>query len=359
METTTIKICGDTEVQLRNIKTDKPFLVDVPVRVAVWIRPENQRKQFEILKQARPSILFVTSDGGRNEKEWAAIRENRKMFEEEIDWCCTAYLLFEEKNNGLYTMGGKCRELIWGVTDRCVFLEDDIMPSVSFFRYCAELLEKYKDDTRISTICGMNHLGTYEEPQSDYFFSRQGSIWGTATWKRVHEMRDGIHYGNDPYTLKLLRQRTRHNQVFWKKIVGYTTDNLFDGHIPGAEFYTELAMYGHNQLQIVPKRNMICNVGCGDDATHTKGAKYMATSVRKLFFMKTYELGDEIQHPRYVIPDVYYEKKRNATLGYNSPWAQFKQKIEGIFLQIKHKGVFGWVFGLIKRKIKKNKVYEK
>lgn len=43
----------------------KPWLVDVPVKVNIWIRPECQRKQFEALKQARPSILFIQSDGGR------------------------------------------------------------------------------------------------------------------------------------------------------------------------------------------------------------------------------------------------------------------------------------------------------
>ena len=131
----------------------KPYLVDVPVRVNIWIRPECQRKQFEVLKQARPSIIFLQSDGGRNEKEWEAIRKNRKIFEEEVDWDCTIHKLYEEENQGLYTMGKKVSKYIWEHVDRCIFLEDDFIPAVSFFQYCAELLEKYKDDTRISCIC--------------------------------------------------------------------------------------------------------------------------------------------------------------------------------------------------------------
>ena len=75
----------------------KPYLVDVPVRVTIWIRPECQKKQFEILKEARPSIIFLQSDGGRNEKEWAAIYENRKLFDEGIDWDCTVYKIYENK----------------------------------------------------------------------------------------------------------------------------------------------------------------------------------------------------------------------------------------------------------------------
>ena len=79
----------------------KPYLVDVPVRVSVWIRPEAQRKQFEVLKEARPSTMFLISDGGRNEAEWEALRQNRAIFENEIDWECTVYKIFEENKSPL------------------------------------------------------------------------------------------------------------------------------------------------------------------------------------------------------------------------------------------------------------------
>lgn len=128
----------------------KPYLVDVPVKINIWTRPECQRKQFEVIKQARPSILFVTSDGGRNEREWQLIYQNRKIYDEEIDWDCKVYKLYMDHNLGMYAMGEKRTELIWNTVDRCIMLEDDILPSVSFFQYCAELLEKYKDDERIN-----------------------------------------------------------------------------------------------------------------------------------------------------------------------------------------------------------------
>lgn len=321
----------------------KDFLVDVPVRINIWIRPECQRKQFEIIKKARPSILFLVSDGGRNEKEWEAIYQNRKLYDEEIDWNCTIYKVYEEKNNGLYTMGVKTRELVWSKVDRCIFLEDDILPTVGFFRYCAELLEKYKDDTRISTICGMNHLGTYDAPKSDYFFARQGSIWGTATWKRVHDMRDGINYADDPYVLDLLRQRTRHNEIFWKKIVGYTQNEKYGGHIPGGEFYVEFAMYGHNQLQIIPKKNMICNIGCTEDAAHSLALNRMPKGIRRVFNMKTYEMEFPMKHAKYVIPDVEYEKKRNRIMAYNHPFIAYMRRWQGTWARITSDGLGVWL----------------
>lgn len=347
-------------VTVKEIKADNPYLVDVPVKINIWTREACQRKQFEVIKQARPSILFVTSDGGRNEKEWEAILANRKMYEEEIDWTCTVYYQYANENIGLYAMGKRRLALIWSAVDRCIFLEDDIIPSVSFFTYCAELLEKYKDDTRIETICGMNHLGVSEEVTSDYFFSRQGSVWGTATWKRVHDVRGDFSYGDDPYVMKLLKQRTKHNRKFMKKIEAYAKQELYEGHVAGGEFWSEFSMYAHNRVKIIPKYNMINNIGYGDESEHAKGFEYLNSDAKKLFNMKTYEYESPLKHPKYVIPDVEYEKKRNAILGYNNKRADFKHRVESNFLRIKYNGFFKSIFSTIKRKFKKKKVrYEK
>lgn len=343
-------------VTVKEVKADKQYLVDVPVKINIWIRRECLVKQFEVIKQARPSILFVTSDGGRNEKEWEIIRQNREMYENEIDWQCTVYYQYADENLGLYTMSKKRLELIYSVVDRCIYLEDDIIPSVSFFSYCAELLEKYKDDKRVEVICGMNHLGSCEDVTADYFFSRQGSIWGTATWKRVYEDRGDFSYGQDPYVMKLLKQRTKRNPTFMKKIEAYAENEYHEGHVAGGEFWIEFGMYAQNRLQIIPKYNMINNIGFGEDSTHARGEKYFNSDVRKLFNMKTYEYEMPLKHPKFVIPDIEYEKKRNAMLGYNDKWASFRHKFESAFLRIKHEGLFKWFFGVLKRKLKKQEV---
>ena len=310
----------------------KPYLVDVPVRVNIWIRPECQKKQFEILKQARPSILFIQSDGGRNEKEWQAIRENRKLIDEGIDWECTVYKVYEDKNNGLYTMSKKIQQLVWSKVDRCIFLEDDILPSVSYFRYCAELLEKYKDDERIECICGMNHLGISENVNSDYFFSRQGSIWGTASWKRCYEKRGNFDYAKDSYVMSLLKQRTRCNPIAWKRICAYGKSEYFEGHVAGGEFWKEFSMYANNALQIIPKKNLISNIGCTENSAHAAELKRMPRGIRRVFNMKTYEIEFPLKHANYVIPDVDYEKRRNKIMGYNYPLISTYRWFETFFL---------------------------
>ena len=334
----------------------KPYLTNVPVKVNIWIRPDCQRKQFEVLKQARPSIMFLQSDGGRNEKEWEAIRQNRAIFDKEIDWECMVYKLYEEKNNGLYAMGRKTGQLIWSTVDRCIFLEDDFVPSVSYFKFCEELLEKYKDDTRINAICAMTHTGTWDRASSDYFFSETGSIWGMATWKRTYDLRaSAFNYTEDNYSLDLLKERAKDDKYFVERVLGYAKNETYGGHVAGAEFFHALEVYGHNQLFIVPKKNMMCNIGCTPDSAHAADYNLLPRATRKIFNMKTYEYDFPLKHPFYVIADKKYSKAERKIMAYDRPFINFCRRIESAFLVLKYKGFKG-LFKKIKKVItNKNK----
>ncbi|MGI5912964.1 MAG: hypothetical protein ACOX6E_10405 [Syntrophomonadaceae bacterium] len=311
----------------------KPYLIDVPVRLNVFVRPESLKQVFDVIREARPSILFLVSDGPRDDvpTDRERIEASRRVVEN-IDWDCSVHRLYSEINQGMYTTGRNASKYIWSKVDRCIFLEDDVVPSVSFFRFCAELLEKYKDDLRISRICGMNHLGIYDEPNSDYFFSREGSIWGTATWKRSHDIRDyTFSYGKDKYIIERLKENTKHEKNMMRKYIGYAKGELVDGHTAGGEFFWECAVDLHNQLNIVATRNMICNIGVGDGSVHSADSlKELPRGIRQVFFMKTYEYDFPLKHPQFVIEDRNYEKKVNRIMGWGHPWVKFYRRIESI-----------------------------
>ncbi len=335
----------------------KPFLADVPVRVNIWIRPECQRRQFEVLKMARPSVMFLISDGGRNEKEWEAIRQNRAIFENEVDWDCKIYKIFEEENNGLYTMSRKGADLIWSKVDRCIFLEDDCIPSVSYFKFCEELLEKYKDDTRVLCICAMNQAQVWEKADSDYFFAERGPITGQATWKRSYMQRDfDLEYGKSQYIMELLKDRISYDKAFLKVLNGYANDSRYGGHIPGGEFFGRLNVYAQNQLYIIPKYNMLSNIGCTENSEHASEYKLLPKAIRKIFNMKTYEYDFPLKHPKYMIADRQYMKYEDEVLCRNRPIFSFFRKVEVLFLFLRYKGFSGF-FGKIKKRLaKKNRI---
>lgn len=332
----------------------KKYLVDVPVKTNIWIREDCQRKQFEVIKKARPSILFVISDGGRNNKEWIAIRNNRRMYDEEIDWDCKVYKLYEESNQGMYTMIMKMHEFIWSKVDRCIYLEDDIIPSVSFFQFCAELFDKYFYDPRIYAICGMNHIGINEECSSDYFFSRYGSIWGVGLWRRSYEEFFNLSFYDDPYTMRLLKDVTKLHPSHWKQFDSIRKHGEYDGHIPADEFYMNSAVYSQHQLFIIPKKNMISNIGCQKTAAHGDSIDRIPKGIRKVFNMKTYEVQFPLKAPKYIIPDIVYEKKRNRIMALDHPLISKYRRLER-GMRVLLKGDFKTLFCKIKAMKKREK----
>ena len=337
----------------------KPWLVDVPVQFNIWIRPECQKKQWEVIRAVRPRILFVVSDGGRTEEEWALINENRTMIDTGIDWDCEVHKLYSDRNYGMYQNQMNANEYIWARVDRCIFMEDDVVPAPTFFAFCRDLLEKYRDDTRISMIAGLNFLGAYDRPEADYFFAKSTHVWGFATWKRVYDNYYDFTYAKQPYTMELLHQAAANHPSFVKKIDAYAQNEYYQGHRAFEEFFLEFAVYGYHQLAIIPTRNMICNIGASADSTHFTNLNDLPKDVQNLFNMKTYDVSFPLKHPDYVIADDYYDRKVheiNADMG----WPKIRRQIERKYLYVRSgKNFFEGVKKVLKRRASSNREFEK
>jgi hypothetical protein len=309
----------------------KPYLADVPVLLFVFIRPDTLKEVFQEIKKARPSMLILASDGPRDNhpEDKEKISKSREIVEQ-VDWDCKVYKLYFETNQGLYVMVQKALDFTFYYTDRCIFLEDDVVPSQSFFPFCAELLEKYKEDLRINMICGMNHLGTYKETDADYFFTEAAAIWGFAMWKRTYLGFYDACYGKSNYTMARLKDKTRNRRLFYKNLKEYYKTNTVNGHLGGPEFYLRFTGCSQNRLNIVPKKNLIKNIGFGEGATHSAGElKQLPYRVQKVFNMKTHQLTFPLTHPDYVIGDTRYEYLQNKITANNYPLLAALRKGEG------------------------------
>lgn len=322
----------------------KDFLVDVPVEIQIWIRPELQRKQFEVIRQARPSILFICSDGGRNDDEWKKIDSNRKLYDNEVDWNCKIYKLYAYKNNGMYGFGRQVHQFVWNHVDRCIFFEDDQIPSVSYFKFCEILLERYKNDERISFINGANLQGVTSDCPYDYFFSRNLSVGGEAMWKRTYDTYYDMSYRNEDYNIKLLKKLTLENKYsrntsHWKQIKTYINNDYCFGHTPYTEFFLTFSFYARHQLAIVPKYNLISYQGVGEDATHGTKIKNIPKSTMRGYFQKTYELEFPLKYNDFIMPNLFYEKYRMDFYALNNPLKYHFRNLQKLFLILKNDGI--------------------
>lgn len=315
-----------------------PAITNVPVLLMIFVRPEKLSESFRALKEARPSKLLIVSDGPRlthpNDKK---LNEKCKNIVLDIDWECEVFYKYSEVNQGMYVTAYEGLKWAFSQVDKLIFLEDDVVPNQSFFPFCEELLEKYKDDLRIHTICGMNHAGIYKPPPYDYFFAKSGSIWGFALWKRTFDTFDyDLNFSLDPYSLNLLIQsydksyrKSVKEMILNKRKKFEDNDEKGDFElINGASFFLQ------HGLMIIPTKNMISCHGISENASHNVNHPLkLPKSLRRLFYMKTYELNFPIKHPKYVIADSDYEKLVLNYMGKNK-LVRLSRRVEGIIRRL-------------------------
>ena len=313
----------------------KEWKVDVPVLLIFFTRSDTFEKVFEAVREARPSTLLLWQDGPRENRpdDIEKINKCRKIAEN-IDWNCTVYRMYNEKNIG-------CDPSIfyaynWAFThvDKCIFLEDDQVPCQSYFQFCKELLDRYENDTRISHICGYNYTEIAPDCDADYLFATSGSgAW--ATWKRVVDMWDGEYkFLDDKFATENVKKQygaladislscaERHRKTgkeFWESIIGCN------------------CLY-NNMLSIIPKKNLVSNLGLTQDSVHSNTSKkYLPKVTGNLFEMNTYQLKFPIKHPDYVIENKAYRKRVNIIMGTGHPlrvkWRSLVYILKKIFIK--------------------------
>ena len=145
------------------------------------------KESFDSIRNAKPHTLFLYQDGPREDKDdYAGIKMCREYAENNIDWDCNVYRMYQTKNFGCDPSNYIAQKWAFSIVDKCIILEDDDVCPISFFEFCWELLEKYENNEKISIICGMNNLDEYNAQKGwDYFYTSGGSIWGWASWRRV------------------------------------------------------------------------------------------------------------------------------------------------------------------------------
>lgn len=266
-------------------------------------RPENMKKMLEVVEKVKPNRLYVALDGPRKGKEEDIINCNKvKEIFKEISWECDLRMDVSEINLGCSKRPHSAISWALSSEEQIIILEDDCIPEIAFFKYCDELLEKYKQDSRIMLVCGTNSFGTWETEYS-YLFSRQTRIWGWATWKRAWDKFDvNIEMWKDSEVKKLLSQYYTAKE-YKEEIQSYN-------ELLGAENVTTAWDYQwgfnvlvNNGLAIIPKYNLIKNIGFGEDATHTT-YKYS-----ELAYMTTHDISFPMKHPPFLIPNYEYDKK--------------------------------------------------
>ncbi|MGL5979864.1 MAG: hemolysin activation protein [Phocaeicola sp.] len=312
----------------------KRSLVDVAVLILFFNRPEPLSQLFEQIKIARPSKLFLYQDGARNPADRPGIEACRNIVDQ-IDWECEVHRLYQEENYGCDPSNYMSQKWAFSIVDKCVVLEDDSIPSITFFSFCKEMLDRYEYDTRISMVAGFNTEEVTPDADSDYFFATTFSIWGWASWRRVVDQWDESYaFLDDKIALekleRLIKERN-YRDDFIRMCRHHRTS--------GKPFYETIfhsSMLLHSGLAIVPRRNLITNLGPLEQTTHFLGSiRTLPKGYRRIFTMGRYELSGSLKHPSYVIEHVAYRKRVYRIMGWGHPWVKIARSFEELFLHLR------------------------
>ena len=163
-----------------------PAKTDIAVLLLFFTRSDTFRQVFDAVRQARPSKFLLYQDGPRDEGDMAGIEACREIVSDaHIDWECEVHRQYLDHNQGCDPSGFLSHQWAFSIADKVIVLEDDVVPSQSFFPFCKEMLDRYEHDERISMIAGFNIDEVTPDCSDSYFFTSAFSIWGWASWRRV------------------------------------------------------------------------------------------------------------------------------------------------------------------------------
>ena len=257
-----------------------------PVLLMTYIRPKNTENILNLLRKYNQKNIFVFNDGLKNKADSEVHKKTRNLIKQ-IKKNYKIKIIFPKKNlTQKYNLPFALSQ-VFKKFDRAIILEDDCIPNKSFFKFCDLLLEKYKNDNRISQISGNNFLNfkNFKRRNNDsYFFSKFTSSWGWATWKSRWEN----YYDSDLKVWPKVKKEKWLNDIFnnkksfdfWTKAFNRRYKLLEDDW----DRPWTLTNIINNRLNIFPNKNLISNIGEDNAALHSNPKKWNSLKLENMKF---------------------------------------------------------------------------
>lgn len=277
-------------------------MFNVPILFIIFKRLDTTQKVFSQIRRIQPKHLFIAADGPRETVAGEAKKciEVRNWVLQAIDWDCKVETRFLENNAGCKYALANAFTWFFSHVESGIILEDDCYPDLSFFPYCEELLNRYKDNPNIRMISGRNNVTKYHPEKQSYYFTTGGGIWGWATWKREVDgfNADVVFPKEDELYEKML---TFTKDPAESLLIAQEAQVTAQDHYSAWDFQWGIQGKLNHQLAITPACNMIKNIGFDLDGTHV--------SEKRSDFARLQTMKFPLLHPSVIEPNYELSKK--------------------------------------------------
>lgn len=245
-------------------------MFETPILFLIFNRPDTTKKVFEEIKKQKPKFLFIAADGAREHiaGEGEKCKLTRDLIISNINWDCEVKMLFRDQNLGCGLAVSEAITWFFDHVEQGIILEDDCLPHPSFFNYCKEMLEKYKENESVFSINGSNLQGGNNIGNTSYFFSHYLYVWGWASWRRAWKFYDYDLKNLEEYKTKNLINKIDNRTIF-KKYWIPIFEEVKNKKIDTWDYQWIFSIWNNQGLNIMPNVNLISNIGFGVEATHT------------------------------------------------------------------------------------------
>ena len=292
-----------------------------PVALIIFNRIDTTQRVFEAIRQAQPPKLFVIADGPRQGK----VGESEKCaatraIVDRVDWECEVKTNYSDTNLGCKLRPATGIDWVFEQVEEAIILEDDCLPDPTFFAFCDEMLERYRDDRRIVAICGNNFQFGRQRTSDSYYFSRYPHCWGWATWRRAWQ-----HFDIDMKIWPTVRDGNWLQDILtedaeikmWEKTFQSVYDRTFD---TAWDYQWTFACWIQSGLAILPNVNLISNIGFGANATHTTGGGKLAN-------MSVEAISQPLRHPLFVLRDTEADRFTHQTIWHDNLFKKIQRRV--------------------------------
>ena len=305
-----------------------PVDLITPVAFLIYNRPQLAAQVFDVIRKAKPKKLLVVADGPKFEREGDVEKcATTRSIIDTVDWDCEILTDYSPVNMGCKKRISTGLDWVFSQVPEAIVLEDDCLPSLSFFFFCQDLLSRYRHDKRVMQICGFNRIGRTGRGDGDYFFARLGPVWGWASWNRAWahydvEMKLWPQIKDEDWLSNICESR---NEYLWRTSL---YDQVFRNDINTWAYRWGFAKLINSGLSVIPGKSLIENIGFGPEATHT--FEPMSQDPKC-------ELRFPLKHPNFVLRDVDADKRYcDLWVPGVTSWQRIKNTAKNFFQRLRN-----------------------
>lgn len=303
--------------------------VKSPIILIVFNRPNATARILEEIAKVKPSKLLVIADGPRNNylPDQENCRKVRELVKKLVDWPCEILTDYSDKNLGCKMRVATGLDWAFSIVQEAIILEDDCIPQPTFFKFCDELLEKYRNDEKVAIISGSNLFISGRKNPYSYYFSVFPQAWGWATWRRFWvnydvNIKKWPELKNTPWLENILGKRGFAYE-YWKKVF----DLSYDQKTGTWDYQLVFAAWTKKAFAVIPSINLVSNIGFGlNKGTHFTSWRHRW---QKFAQLKSKNIQFPLLHP----PHISEDKKADNSIALFS-FTYFRPFLIKVFLYL-------------------------